>query len=170
METAYRCKQDGGTIYSNMVFGHYAAYAGCRDIPGQPWVLPQYYSLLGEPFKAMKKGDFLLTNIVNMDMKTGWNEESDDWKKAHDRGVFIAGVTSNYFKNSRTPPGAYYPKRMELALEDIASLIIDSQVPWNNGLVSAPGLPQFKICPSTGIAMFAIYWACTASLANLIDP
>lgn len=168
METAYACKRNGGTIYSNVVFGHYAAYAGCRDIPGQPWVLPQYYSLLGEPFKAMKKGDFLLTNIVNMDMKAGWNEESDDWKIAHDRGVFIAGVTSNYFKNFRTPPGAYYPKRMEMALEDIASMIIDSHVPWDNGLVSTPRHPRFSICPSTGIAMFAVYWACTASLANLI--
>jgi len=92
MEKAYELKAKGGTIYSNVVFGHYAAFAGCRDIPGQPWVLPQYYSLLGEPFRAMKKGDFLLTNIVNMDMKTGWNEESDYWKKAHDRGVFLSWV------------------------------------------------------------------------------
>lgn len=168
MEKAYELKAKGGTIYSNVVFGHYAAFAGCRDIPGQPWVLPQYYSLLGEPFRAMKKGDFLLTNIVNMDMKTGWNEESDDWKKAHDRGVFIAGITNNYFKCFRTPPGAYYPRRMELSLEEISNLIIDSYVPWDNGLVSAPHHPQFKICPSTGIAQLAVYWACTASLANLI--
>ena len=168
MEKAYALKRAGGTVYSNVVFGHFAAFAGCRGLPGQPWVLPQYYSLLGAPFKAMKKGDFLLTNIVNMDMKTGWNEESDDWKKARERGVFIAGVTSNYFKGAKTPPGAYYPKRMELSLEEIASLIIDSGVPWDNGLVSAPQNPRFKICPSTGIAQFAVYWACTASLANLV--
>jgi hypothetical protein len=168
METAYRLKQSGGTIYSNVVFGHFAPYAGCKDLPGQPWVLPQYYSLLGGPFSAMKKGDFLLTNIVNMDMKAGWDEESDDWKKARDRGVFIAGITNNYFKCSKTPPGVYYPKRMELSLEEISSLIIDSGVPWDNGLVSAPQNPRFKICPSTGITQFAVYWACTASLANLI--
>jgi len=168
MEVAYNCRRNGGTVYSNVVFGHFAAYAGCRDIPGQPWVLPQFYSLLGEPFKAMKKGDFLLTNIVNMDMKAGWNEESDDWKKAHDRGVFIAGITSNYFKCFRTPSGAFYPKRMEMSLEDIASLIIDSFTPWDNGLVAAPSHRRFKICPSTGIAQYAVYWASTASLANLI--
>ncbi|MDP2983258.1 MAG: hypothetical protein Q8O92_08015 [Candidatus Latescibacter sp.] len=168
MEKAYELKTKGGTIYSNVVFGHFAPYAGCRDIPGQPWILPQYYSLLGEPFRAMKKGDFLLTNIVNMDMKTNWNEESDDWKKAHDRGVFIAGITNNYFKCFRTPPGAYYPRRMELSLEEISNLIIDSYVPWDNGLVSAPQHPRFKICPSTGIAQLAVYWACTASLAHLI--
>ena len=168
MEKAWELKRDGGTIYSNVVFGHYAPYAGSRDIPGQPWVLPQYYSLLNGPFDAMKKGDFLLTNIVNMDMKAGWNEESDDWKKAHERGVFIAGVTNNYFKFSGTPPGVFYPRRMELSLEEISDIIIDSQVPWYNGLVSAPQLPQFRICPSTGIAQFAVYWACTASLSNLI--
>jgi uncharacterized phosphosugar-binding protein len=167
MDKAYELKRKGGTLYSYVVFGHYAAHAGCRDIPGQPWVLPQYYSLLGQ-FGKMKKGDFLITNCVNMDMKGDFNKEGDDYKKVLDRGVYVAGVTSNYFKCFRTPPDVYYPKRMELSLEDISDLIIDSLVPWDNGLVSAREHPQFRICPSTGIAQLAVYWACTASLANLI--
>ncbi len=168
MEKAYALKRDGGTVYSNMVFGHFAGYAGCRDLPGQPWVLPQYYSLLGGPADAMKKGDFLLTNIVNFDMKGTLYKESDHLKRAHDRGVFIAGVTSNYYKWAKTPPGVYYPERMAISLEEIANLIIDSGTPWNNGLVATPRHPRFNICPSTGIAQFAVYWACTASFANLI--
>ena len=79
MEKAYECKQKGGTIYSNVVFGHFAAYAGSSKRPGQPNVLPQYYSLLNGPFDEMKKGDFLLTNIVNLDMNaSGIYQESDD--------------------------------------------------------------------------------------------
>ncbi|MCE5251634.1 hypothetical protein LLG96_15610 [bacterium] len=168
MEKAYELKRSGGTIYSNVVFGHFAAYAGSQDRPGQPWVLPQYYSLMKGPFDAMKKGDFLLTNNVNMDMTGELYKESDDWKKAHERGVFIAGVTNNYFKFSKTPPGVFYPERMVLSLEEISDMIIDSQISWENGLVSAPQNPRFKICPSTGIAQYAVYWSCTASLANLI--
>jgi hypothetical protein len=57
---------------------------------------------------------------------------------------------------------------MTLSFEEVSDLIIDSQVPWDNGLVSAPQIPRFKLCPSTGIAQFAVYWACSASLANLI--
>jgi hypothetical protein len=57
---------------------------------------------------------------------------------------------------------------MKLSLEEISDLIIDSQAPWDNGLVHAPQVPQLALCPSSGICQFAVYWACTASLANLI--
>ena len=106
---------------------------------------------------AIKSGDFLLTDMVNKDML--------DVRK---RGVYIAGVTNNYFKSSETPPGFLNPERIDAALEDISDIIIDSQVPWYNGLVNAPQITKFRICPSTGISQYLVYWSCTAALATLI--
>jgi uncharacterized phosphosugar-binding protein len=158
MEKAYELREKGGRIFSQVVYGHYAAYAGAKDVPGQPWVLPQSaITPKKEDFAAMKKGDFLITDRVDPEVK-----------EARGRGLFVAGVTNNYFKFYKTPSVGLDPGRMKLSLEEVSDLIIDSQVPWDNGLVSAPQNPQFKLCPSTGIAQFAVYWACSASLANLV--
>ena len=158
MEKAYELREKGGRLASHVVYGHYASWAGAKDVPGHPWVLPQSsISPKKEEFAAMKKGDFLITNRVDQDTKD-----------ARARGVFVVGVTNNYFKFYKTPPDGLDPGRMTLSFEEVSDLLIDSQVPWDNGLVSAPQIPQFKLCPSTGIAQFAVYWACSASLANLI--
>lgn len=158
MEKAYELRQKSGKLFSHVVFGHYAGWAGAKGIPGQPWVLPQSSVLpKKEEFDAMKKGDFLITNRAEQDTKD-----------VHEKGVYVAGVTNNYYKYAKTPPGVLDPNRMKLSLEEMSDIVIDSHVPWYNGLVDAPQIPRFRLCPSTGIAQFAVYWACTASLANLI--
>jgi hypothetical protein len=157
MEKAYELKQKGGTLYANVVYGHFGSYYASKDRPGQPWVLPSYSSLSKEMVDAMKPGDFLITNIVDGDRKA-----------ARDRGVYVVGVTNNYFKFARTKAEGLVPGRMEMSVEEMSSLVIDSFVPWNNGLVSAPQVPEFRLCPSTGTVEAAVYWACSASLANLI--
>jgi hypothetical protein len=133
-------------------------FAGSRDRPGQPWVLPQCgITPSKEEFDAMKAGDFLITDRID----PGTIE-------VRKRGVYVVGVTNNYFRFYKTPPEGLRPERMETSIEDVSDLVIDSQVPWDNGLVSAPQIPHFKLCPSSGISQFLVYWACTASLANLI--
>jgi hypothetical protein len=57
---------------------------------------------------------------------------------------------------------------MDVKIEDVCDMVVDSQVPWYNGLVNAPQLPQFRPIPSSGTVMALIYWAMTASLANLV--
>jgi uncharacterized phosphosugar-binding protein len=159
MRKAYEVRQRGGSVYSQVVFGHYAGWAGAKDVPGQPWVLPQS-SLMPkkEVYDRMKKGDFLITNRFYPDVK-----------EVHDRGVYVVGVTTNYFRFAKTPPDGLTDLRNTWPVtEEVSDLVIDSQMPWDNGLVSAPQNPLFRICPSTGIAQLAVYWACTASLANLI--
>ena len=158
MEKAFEIKSKGGGVYSHVNYGHYSMFAGSRDRPGQPWVLPQCgITPTQAEFDAMKEGDFLITDRID--------PGTIEVKK---RGVYVVGVTNNYYKFSRTPAGGLRENRMEVAIEEVSDLVIDSYVPWNNGLVSAPEVPQFKLCPSTGIAQFLVYWACTASLANLI--
>jgi len=159
MQKAYELKRKGGTIYSDLSFGHFAAYAGAKDRPGQPWVLPQLE--IGTPeevFDAMKPGDFLITHVT-----------SEARKRAMERGVYVVGVTNNYYPFYKTPPDGLREDKMKLpTTEEMSNMVIDSQVPWDNGLVSAPQIPQFKLCPSSGIAAYSVYWACTAVLATLL--
>ena len=158
MEKAYELRRNGGTLYSHVVYGHFTRFAGSSDRPGQPWILPQSVNHpTREEFDGMKKGDFLITSAVN-----------EDTMAVRDRGVYVVGVTNNYFRFRRTQPGGLRSERMKLSLEDMTGHIIDSQVPWNNGLVAAPQVPNFRLCPSTGIASMLVYWSCTASLATLI--
>lgn len=159
MRKAWDIKQKGGTIHSQVVFGHYAGWAGAKDIPGQPWVLPQS-SLMPkkEVYDAMKKGDFLITDRFYPEVK-----------EVHDRGVYVVGVTTNYYRFAKTPPDGLTAERYTWPLiEEVSDMVIDSQMPWDNGLVSAPQNPRFKLCPSTGIAQLSVYWACTAAFAHLI--
>ena len=159
MQKAYELKKKDGTVYSDLVFGHYASLAQSKDRPGQPWVLPQFD--IGTPeevFDAMKPGDFLITHVT-----------SEARKSAKERGVYVAGVTNNYYPFYKTPPDGLREDKMVLpTTEDMSNMVIDSQVPWDNGLVDAPQIPQFKLCPSSGIAAYSVYWSCTAILATLI--
>ena len=159
MRTAYDLQKKGGTVYSDIVFGHYASLAQGKNRPGQPWVLPQFDILDPEEvFDAIKPGDFLITHVT-----------SEARKRAKERGVFVAGVTSNYYPFYKTPAGGLREDKMALpTCEEMSNMVIDSQVPWDNGLVTAPQVPQFKLCPSTGIGALAVYWACTALFATLI--
>ncbi|MHB9027926.1 MAG: phosphoheptose isomerase family protein [Candidatus Latescibacterota bacterium] len=158
METAYELQRKGGKVSSHVVYGHYSMFAGSRDVPGQPWVLPQCgITPTKAEFDAMKKGDFLITNRV-----------CEFTKAARERGVYVVGVTNNYYKFARTPPDFLRPSKVNLATEDISDLVIDSQIPYDNGLVHAPQLPQVALCPGSGISQFGVYWACTAALDTLI--
>jgi len=159
MQKAYELKKKGGTIYSDIVFGHYSSLARGKDRPGQPWVLPQLdFGAPEEVFDAMKEGDFLITHVT-----------SEARKRARERGVYVVGVTNNYYPFYKTPPDGLSPNKMALPkIEEMSDIVIDSQVPWDNGLVNAPQIPQFKICPSSGLAAYSVYWPCTALLATLI--
>lgn len=156
MEKAYECIRKGGKALSHVNYGHYGMFAGSKDRPGQPWVLPQP-GITPRNYDELQKGDFLITSRAEPQAKA-----------ARERGVHVVGVTCNYFVFSKTPPDGLREGKYETPIEDVCDVLIDSQVPWDNGLVSAPQIPQLKLCPSSGISQFAVYWACSASLANLI--
>ncbi|MFC1541710.1 hypothetical protein ACFL50_04575 [Candidatus Latescibacterota bacterium] len=160
MVNAYSCLRKGGRIYSNHIYGHTPRYALNKNRPGQPWVLPSPGNgfFRKADYDNLKKNDFVLTFRNSFDKGE---------QEARDRGVYIAGVTNSYFRFYKTPPGGLVPERMNNCFEDYSNIVIDSQVPWENGLVSSPRL-HFKFCPSTTTASLLVYWACSASLANLI--
>jgi uncharacterized phosphosugar-binding protein len=155
MEKAYELKQKNGRIYSHVLLGHLIMFTGSPDLPGQPYILPQRVDRQQkEDFDAMKKGDFLLTNGIA------------SIPEAREKGVYVVGITNNYVANAKTAPGGL--TKMDVKMEDVCDMVVDSQMPWYNGLVNAPQLPQFRPIPSSGTTMALIYWAMTASLANLI--
>ncbi len=159
MQKAYELQKKGGTVYSDIVFGHFASLAQGQNRPGQPWVLPQFdIGEKEEVFDAMKPGDFLITHVT-----------SEARKRAMERGVYVVGVTNNYYPNAEHPVGSLRDDKMSLpTVEEQSNMVIDSQVPWYNGLVNAPQVPQFRLCPSSGLAAYSVYWACTAILCTLL--
>ncbi len=157
MEKAYELQRKGGKIYSHMLTGHLAMFTGSPDEHGQPGVLPQRSDRkTKEDFAAMKKGDFLLTNGSGAGIE-----------EARKKGVYVVGITNNYIRTAKTPDG-FLRRENTTRIEDICDMVIDSHVPYYNGLVNAPQLPQFRICPSSGNAMALVYWSMTGALANLI--
>lgn len=156
MEKAYECRQNGGTIHCRLQTGHFVMFAASSDIPGQPNLLPNTRGERGVRTE-MKKGDFYITN--------GGARGIEEYRK---NGVYVVGLTCNYSKFSKTPPG-FLRSDDGPAIEEVCDLVIDTHVPYYNGLVNAPQIPGFRLCPSSGIAMMLVYWACTASLANLIN-
>ena len=158
MEKAYEIHRKGGKIYSHLLTGHFAMFAGSKDRPGQPYLLPNRSDRnTREDMQNMKKGDFLITNGGFADAQA-----------ARDKGVYVVGITNNYNRFAKTPPDFLRPESTT-SVEEVSDMVIDSHVPYYNGLVKAPLITGFTICPVSGISQYLVYWACTASLANLID-
>ena len=157
MKKAYELQRKGGKIYSHLLTGHFAMFAGAEDRPGQPSLLPNRSDRNSqEDFDAMKKGDFYITNGGARNIE-----------KAKEKGAFTVVITNNYAKNNSHPKG-FLRSDDQKSVNDVADLVIDSQVPYYNGLVNAPQIPGFRICPSSGITQYLAYWSCTAALANLM--
>lgn len=148
MTVAYEHIQKGGKAHARFQTGHFVMFAASSDVPGQPDILQNTRGVNSE----MKKGDFLVC--------MGGNQ------RARDEGVFVTGVTNSYTIHAKTPQGAL--ARSGNKMEDSCDMVIDSQQPWQNGLVNVPWIDTFHVMPSCGNAMMLVYWSCTASLANLL--
>jgi len=155
MEKAYETMRNGGTVHCRLQTGHFVMFAASSDLRGQPNLLPNTRQPRGTQVE-MKKGDFYISN--------GGGGRGGDLRE---QGIYVVGLTCNYSKFAETPPG-FLRNDDRPAVEEVSDLVIDTHVPYYNGLVNAPQIPGFRICPSSGNAMMLVYWACTASLANLI--
>lgn len=148
MTTAYERIQKGGKAHAQFQTGHYVMFAASSDVPGQPNILQNTRGVKND----INTGDFLLGMRGNQDLR--------------DKGVYVVGVTNGYGVFAKTPPGGLNSSGSKM--EDSCDLVIDSQMPWYNGLVNVPWIPTFHVMPSCGNAMMLVYWPCTAVLANLI--
>ncbi|MFA6472342.1 MAG: hypothetical protein WCU00_09910 [Candidatus Latescibacterota bacterium] len=160
MQTAYTRIKKGGSVYSQITAGHFPTEETALDRTGQPGVFKFIKrEAKEEEYARLNPNDVIITNTIN----TGNIG-------AMKRGIRVIGVTVNYYPFAKTPPEEGYQIEYGgkiLHIEDASSVVIDSQLPWNNGLVHPADHPDFPVMPGGGIAQAAVYWMAAAELAGL---
>ena len=147
----------GNTVYANITTGHMPSYELLNDREGNPaqFEFTGADTCTPEQFAAMRAGDVLLTNHV-----------SEAVRDARDAGIYVVVFTTCYVNNRDTPPGKVLPNPNDWVPEDVASRVIDSHIPWHQGLVRAPEIPEMEICPGSANGSCAIHWMITAAVAH----
>lgn len=150
--------RNGHTVWTWMTLGHMPHYEQQESRRGSPRVMKDT-----RKFDHLKKGDLIFTDRCNQDVLD-----------ARERGVYVCCVTSNYQDNEFRPAGftdISHANPDGLMLKDVSNEILHSHTPYTQGLVHAPEIPEFAICPSAGTGSGSIHWMLNAELANkLADP
>lgn len=140
----------GQRVFANLTMGHLPA-AECEDTRAGN---PAHFVFNCENYEMMKSGDVLLTHAVSKAVLA-----------ARERGVLVIAFTCPYVDHSAYPRGQIQPAEDNLLLEDVADFVVDTHIPWQQGLVHVPGRPEFPCFPSSGTATCAIFWALTAEVS-----
>jgi hypothetical protein len=148
----------GGTVWTSMDLGHMPIYEQAADRRGSPRLLTNH-----REFDPLAKGDMVFTQRCNRDVL-----------EARERGVYVVCVTINYQDNEFRPVGFTHISHSNpdgLMLKDVSNAILHSHVPYTQGLVRVPEIPEFTICPSSTTGSGAVHWLLNAEIASrLADP
>ncbi len=160
MHTAWERTGRGGTVHSQITAGHFPTEETAPDRIGNPKVFAFLDRNAEEgAYTPLGDNDVILTNTINLNNLTAMR-----------RGIRVVGVTVNYYPFAETPPEQGYQIEYEgriLTIETASNVVIDSQIPWYNGLVHSPRNPDFPVLPSGGFANAAVYWMCAAAFDRL---
>ena len=151
--------KNGGTVWTSMNSGHMPHYEQQESRRGSPRILREH----DRDFGRLAKGDMVFTNHCNKDVLA-----------ARERGVYVVCITVNYHDNEFRPRGftaddGFHSNRDGLMLRDVSNEILHSHVPYYQGLVHAPEIPEFAICPSSGTGSGSIHWMLNAEIANKLS-
>ena len=142
--------RNGGTVWTSMNVGHMPFHEQEETRRGNPGILKDH-----KGFDQLKKGDMAFTNHCNRAVEA-----------ARDRGVYVVSVTVNYVDNEFRPAGFTNPNEDDVMLKDVSNEILHSHVPYYQGLVHAPEIPEFTLCPSSATGLGTLHWMLTAEIAN----
>jgi len=142
--------KNGGTVWNSMNAGHMVGFEVSEKVRGNPKIMKDHTN-----FENLNKGDMVFTNQCNKAVKA-----------ARDRGVYVVCVTVNYINNEFRPQGFTIPNEDNLMLKDVSNEILHSHVPYYQGLVHAPEIPEITLCPSTNTGLGTLYWMLNAEIAN----
>jgi uncharacterized phosphosugar-binding protein len=107
---------------------------------------------------GLGKSDMLITNYIN-----------EQTVAAHERGVYVVGVTDSYFRHrsySEQDNLDKKPNYKDLELEGISDEVLISEAPGQVGLVAMPHIPEMKCGAGTGNFMIALYWYVVSEVAD----
>ena len=148
----------GGTVWTSMDLGHLPVAEQKETRRGSPGIIKDH-----REFEPLKKGDMVFTHRCKRSVL-----------EARERGVYVVCVTSNYQDNEFRPAGftdISHANPDGLMLGDVSNEILHSHVPYQQGLVHAPEIPEFAICPSSATGSGSIHWMLNAEIANkLANP
>jgi hypothetical protein len=151
--------RSGRKVYMNITTGHMPTNELVNEREGNPALFHFNGSDANTPeeYAAMQAGDVLMTNHV-----------SEAVKAVRDRGVYVVVFTTCYVNNRITPPGKVQPNENDLMPEDVASRVIDTHIPWEQGLVTVPEIPVMKVCPGSSNITCTVHWMITAEVAHAL--
>lgn len=159
----------GGSVYNSANIGHMPSTEQDEKRRGNPGVMRAYTGIIDQQnkaemkesdFSALKKGDMIITCYCNRSLQ-----------QARDRGAYVVTVPVNYINNEFWPEGYVLPNEDNLMLKDVSNEILQSYIPYEQGLVHPPEIPYMAICPSCTTSLGALYWMLSAEIAaRLSDP
>ncbi len=147
--------KNGGNVFMQAQAGHMGYIEFLEGNKGNPRILKSSTVWNGGDYDKMEANDVLMTNYVNEDVKA-----------AKDRGVFVIGVPVNYVDNEWAPRGFTSPNVNDWLLGDVSNVILQSYIPYTQGIVDCPEIPEMKICPSAANSLCSLYWSFQAEVAN----
>jgi uncharacterized phosphosugar-binding protein len=160
-ERAAATLRAGHTVVWDCTAGHSNIYEVEPTLPCLPkggMISATEFSGQKKTIDALGKDDMLVTNFIN-----------EQTAAAHERGVYIVGVTDSYFRHgsfSEQDNQDKKPNFKDLNLEDISNEVLVSEVPGQIGLVSMPYIPEMKVGAGVGNFMIALYWYVVSEVAD----
>jgi len=147
-------KKDGN-CWMQAQAGHMGYVEFKEENKGNPGILRSSIAWNGGDYDKMKSGDVLMTNYI-----------TEDVHAAREKGIYVIGVPVNYVDNEWSPRGFVSPNVNNWLLGDVSSVILQSYIPYHQGIVDCPEVPEMKICPSAANSLCTLYWMFQAEVAN----
>ncbi len=145
----------GGNVWMQAQAGHMGRIEFKEEHKGNPGILRSNITHGGGDYERMKPGDILMTNYV-----------SENVRKARDGGVYVVGVPVCYVDNEWAPRGFVNPNPNNWLLGDVSSVILKSYIPYDQGIIDCPEIPETKICPSSANVLTSLFWMFQCEVAH----
>ena len=143
----------GGRVWYDAYVGHMGTIECLEENKGNPRIFTSNPDKI--KYDQMKPGDVLATNSVNENVRT-----------ARDSGVYVVGIPVNYVDNEWAPRGFVHPNPNNWMLGDTSSVILQSYIPYTQGIVDCPEIPEMKLCPSSANSLCSLFWMFQCEVAN----
>lgn len=124
---------------------------------GNPRIIKSSTVFNGGDYDTMKSGDLLMTNYV-----------LEEVHAARERGVYVVGVPTCYVDNEWIPRGYVQPNPHNWLLGDVTNDILQSYIPYQQGIVDCPQVAEMRICPSAANAVNSLFWMFQAEVAQKV--